>query len=180
MHPLIYDVAVSIDGFISGPGGDISRFAHEGLVVEDYAARLASYAVAVMGRATYEFGYGFGLKPGENPYPHMRTLVFSRSIELPPDSRVETVRAGAGRAVAELKATAEGPVYLVGGGAFAASLLSAGLIDRVRLKRAPVLLGGGVRVFGEDAASSATFECLRTRSHDDGYVFQEFAVRNGA
>lgn len=35
MHPIIYDVAGSIDGFICGPGGDISQFAQEGAVVED-------------------------------------------------------------------------------------------------------------------------------------------------
>ena len=51
MQPIIHDVAVSIDGFISGPGGDISRFAQGGPVVEDYSARLATYAVAIMGRA---------------------------------------------------------------------------------------------------------------------------------
>ena len=30
MPTIIYDVAVSIDGYISGPSGDISRFAHDG------------------------------------------------------------------------------------------------------------------------------------------------------
>lgn len=42
MQPIIYDVAVSMDGFISGPGGDISQFAHEEPVVEDYANRLGA------------------------------------------------------------------------------------------------------------------------------------------
>ena len=35
MHPIIYDVAVSLDGFIAGVSGDISKFAHEGPVVDD-------------------------------------------------------------------------------------------------------------------------------------------------
>lgn len=78
MQPIIYDVAVSIDGYISGPGGDISKFAHEGPVVDDYFARLGQYAVAIMGRHTYEFGYRFGLEPGANPYKHMRTWSIRR------------------------------------------------------------------------------------------------------
>jgi hypothetical protein len=30
MQPIVYDVAVSIDGFIAGPDSDISRFAEGG------------------------------------------------------------------------------------------------------------------------------------------------------
>lgn len=41
MQSIIYDVAISIDGYISGPDGDISQFASEGPVVEDYMTRLA-------------------------------------------------------------------------------------------------------------------------------------------
>jgi len=67
LQPLIYDVAVSIDGYIAGPGGDIAGFAFEGPVVEDYAARLKTYGTAIMGRGTYEFGYRYGMEPGQNP-----------------------------------------------------------------------------------------------------------------
>ncbi len=42
MHPIIYDVAVSIDGYISVPDGEVSGFAHEGAVVDDCHARLRS------------------------------------------------------------------------------------------------------------------------------------------
>lgn len=35
MHPIIYDVAVSIDGFIAGPSEDVSQFPHSGKIVED-------------------------------------------------------------------------------------------------------------------------------------------------
>lgn len=54
MQPLIYDVAVSIDGYIGGPDGDISQFAQDGAVVDDYTARLGleTCATAIMGRAT--------------------------------------------------------------------------------------------------------------------------------
>jgi hypothetical protein len=36
-----------------------------------FSARLENYAFAIMGRATYEFGYRFGMPPGQNPYPQM-------------------------------------------------------------------------------------------------------------
>lgn len=176
MQPIIYDVAVSIDGYICGPGGDISTFAQEGPVVEDYMARLATYATAVMGRRTYEFGYRFGLQPGRNPYSHMKTYIFSRSMDLPDNGEVTVLRTGNTQWICDLKSSSDGPIYLCGGGAFAGSLLSMGLIDRIRLKRAPVILGGGVRLFG-DAAASPGLQHIETREYADGYMFQEFSVQ---
>ena len=69
MQPIIYDVAVSVDGFISASNDDVSAFPTEGQIVEDYFLRLTTYQCAIMGKHTYEFGYRHGLKPGENPYP---------------------------------------------------------------------------------------------------------------
>lgn len=176
MQPIIYDVAVSIDGFIAGFDGDISQFAHDGAVVDDYFARLSDYAVAIMGRHTYEFGYRFGLLPGANPYANMQTHVFSRSIDLPEDRAVTVVEVPAREYLDKLKKTAEGPIYLCGGGDFAGSVLQHGLIDVLRLKRAPLLLGGGTRLFG-GSCQTATLTNTLSRPYDNGYLFQEFEVR---
>ena len=117
MHPIIYDVAVSADGFISGPNADVSAFPHTGPIVADYTDRLAGYAVALMGRATYEFGYAYGLTPGANPYPHMRSIVVSQTLDLPSDAEVEVWRDLSG--LSDLRRTAPGPIYLCGGGVLA-------------------------------------------------------------
>lgn len=180
---IVYDVSVSIDGFIAGPDADISRFAHEGPIVEDYAERLLGYAVALMGRHTYEFGYRFGLAPGTNPYPHMRSIVLSRSIDLPPSDGIEVVRDGTLDFVRELKssrgeatdgAAPDGPIYLCGGGELAGSLARAGLVDRLRLKRVPVLLGGGTPLFGKGAALH--LDLVTQRDYGDGALLQEFTI----
>lgn len=175
MHPIIYDVAVSVDGYISGPSGDISQFAYDGPVVEDYYARLADYAVAIMGKDTYEFGYGFGLTPGQNPYDHMRTLVFSKSMTLPDDGDVELRKSSDALFFRDLKVSSNGPIYLCGGGAFSGSLLSMGLIDKIRLKRAPVVLGIGIHLFGE-ATVPAGLRRVSIRPYDNGYTLEEFNV----
>ncbi len=177
MHPIIYDVAMSLDGFIAGPDGDVSGFAHSGPVVEDYQGRMAGYSVAIMGRATYEFGYRFGSEPGQNPYPSMRSLVFSRTLLCPENSDVEVIRDTDHEMLESLKATAEGEIYLCGGGAFAGALLDMGVIDVLRLKRAPILLGSGVRLFGE-RSTGAEIECTETKNYPSGYVFQAFRIKS--
>ncbi|WP_257883974.1 dihydrofolate reductase family protein [Roseobacter insulae] len=115
MHPIIYDVAVSLDGFISGPSGDVSKFAPGGPVVVDYRARLDGYATAIMGRGTYEFGYEFGLEAGKNPNPHMDTFVFSRTLDQPVTSDVAVYSGELVEGIAHVRARAKGPVYLCGG-----------------------------------------------------------------
>ena len=175
MQPIVYDVAVSIDGFISGRSNDISRFAQEGPVVEDYQERLAGYGTAIMGRNTYEFGYGFGLEPGQNPYPHMETYVFSTKIDLPRTSDVTVVREDIAATITSIKAAAKKPVYLCGGGRFAAALMTLGLVDRLILKRAPVLLGTGVRLL-EDEPETPHPKFVDSRAYADGYLLQEYEV----
>jgi len=171
MRKLVYDVAVSLDGFIAGPNGDISGFQMQGDHVDAYFERLRGYTSGVVGKATYEVGYTWGLKPGVNPYPHLDVHVCSRSIELPADSAVSAVRTDAAEFVRELKQTGEGDIYLCGGGAFAGSMLRAGLIDRLLLKLNPVALGAGTLLFGDGGFDLAQkFRLAGTESYQTGVV----------
>ena len=179
MQPIIYDVNVSIDGYIAGPDGDISKIPEDREVIDDYFARLETYGCAIMGRATYEFGYDYGLKPGTDPYPGLETVVFSERIELPADREVTVVRGPAKGILDKLRSEQSKPIYLCGGGAFAGALLADGEIDRLRLKRAPIVLGGGTRLFGE-ARCSPDLLPVTGKSYPNGYLFQEFKVLKGS
>lgn len=175
MHPIIYDVAVSMDGFICGPGGDVSKFAHDGPVVDDYKARLEGYKTAIMGRSTYEFGYQFGLEPGRNPYPHMETIVFSRMLDCPPDSEISIKRVADEEEIRNLKKSAKAPIYLCGGGTFAGWLLVRGLIDRIILKRSPTVYGRGVKLFGETGFDRG-YATVSTKNYESGYILEEYSL----
>ena len=179
MQPIIYDVAVSADGFIAGASGDVSQFPHTGPVVDDYATRLQTYAAVLMGRATYQFGYAFGLKPGENPYPWAMSLVISPSIVLPDNPEVEVevevVRTDPAARIDRLRHMALGPIYLCGGGHLAGWLLREGLITHLRLKRAPVILGQGVPLFaGTGPVRPMTL--TDSRIYKDGVIYQEYRL----
>ncbi|MEM9630708.1 MAG: dihydrofolate reductase family protein [Pseudomonadota bacterium] len=178
MQPIIYDVAVSLDGFICGDNEDVSHFPHEGPIVDAYRKRLDSYAVCLMGRRTYEFGYRFGLPAGANPYPGMQSYVISASLELPGEAEVSPIRRNTEAVLRRLKVEAAGSIYLCGGGALAGSLLELGLIDKVRLKRAPIVLGKGVRLFGA-YERLLNLRQLDMVAYPDGTVFQEFEIPTG-
>ena len=105
----------------------------------------------------------------------MKTIVFSKSLDLPEESEVALRKTCDLAFLPTLKATSDGPVYLFGGGNFAGALLSMGAIDFLRLKRVPILLGGGVKLFGRTKAS-ANLSHIRSHMYPCGYVLQEFAL----
>jgi dihydrofolate reductase len=170
---LIYDVAVSLDGFIAGPGGDISLFVPEGDHVAAYLERLKTYSTVVMGRRTYEFGYAFGLEPGKRAYAHMDHHVISKTLALPEEREVEIVREDGAAFVAALKRAEGGDIYLCGGGELAGALHEAGLIDVLRLKLNPIVLGEGVRLFGR-ADATARYRLAGVQTYQSGVAFLEY------
>ena len=82
-----------------------------------------------------------------NPYPHLRTLVFSRTIGESPDPEVEVVSTDPAQRVRELKSESGAGLWLVGGGELAGSLYDE--IDELLLKLAPLTIGCGVPLFGD-------------------------------
>ncbi len=173
--PVIYDVAVSADGYIAGAFDDVTLFPQNGRVVEDFLTRLGTYGCVLMGRRTYELGYDSGLLAGEAPYVGKRNVLVSAGISLPNGHEVDLVRRNVGEAVQLLRATQKAPIYLNGGGALAGWLMAHGLIDILRLSRAPVFLGSGTRLLGNYEAPLDA-RLVQSRLHDDGSLYQEFEI----
>ena len=173
MPSLIYDVAVSIDGYIAGPNGDISGFPMEGPHAEAYGARLAEYPAVIMGKNTYEFGYAYGLPAGARSYPHMEHLICSSSIELPENNEVTVARNGWLKALDALMER-HMSVYLCGGGMLAGFLLANGRITELRLKRVPIVLGQGTPLFAGRAAAKA--QLLSAEPYENGVVYQRYRI----
>ena len=176
MPHIHYYVATSLDGYISGPGGDISLFAQEGPGVDRYLSDLQSYQTVIMGRHTYEFGYAFGLTPGQPAYPHMEHHIFSRSLRFDdahPQVHVHELDADRIRSIRDHSPT---DVYLCGGGTFTGWLLEENLIDRLILKINPIILGDGIRLFGH-SQTQAVWEPMETVSYPEG--IQLVTMRRG-
>ncbi len=150
MRRIIYYVAASIDGFISGPDENIRGFENvqESEGIQKYLQDLQNFDTVIMGKKTYEFGYKFGLKPGEPVYLHMNHYIFSRSLKLDsPDKRIEVCKPDL-EIVRKLKGQEGADIYLCGGGHFAGWLLDNELIDELKIKLNPLILGSGIRLFG--------------------------------
>lgn len=164
MRRLVYYVATTIDGFIAGPdGGDPSGASFFPItpdliafIAEHYpetlpgAARTAmgidapghSFDTVLEGRRSYDLGLAAGVT---DAYPHLRHVVFSKTMTESPDDTVELVRDHALEAVRRLKAEEGLDLWLVGGGTIAHELLPE--IDRLVLKVTPHIIRAGIPLF---------------------------------
>lgn len=167
MGHLTYDVAASLDGYIAGPGNDVSAFPHTGEHVDAYLDRLRAYDTVIMGRKTYEFGYDHGLTSGQLAYPGMAHVIFSSKINLPDDSQIRVVQDKDYwlDTVDQLKAQDAANIYLCGGGEFSGFLLANKRIDKLCIKLAPVVIGSGTSIFG-DTNISCIFSLVSAIQHD--------------
>jgi dihydrofolate reductase len=173
MRRIVYDVAASVDGFVSHSDGSVEGFLADGEHVTDYLQRLAGYDTVLMGRSTYEWGYRFGLTPGAPAYPHMTHLVFSKTLRFEQSDKVRIVADHPLAVVEGLKQGSGSDLYLCGGGAFAGFLLEHGLIDRLILKHNPVVFGHGVRLFGA-STRKVSLRLVASKLYANGVALLEY------
>ncbi len=149
MQTVSYHVATSVDGFIAEADGSFDRFLLAGEHVKDYLAALQEYGSVIMGRRTYQVALDMGVM---DPYPHLDTYVFSRSMGESPHPHVRLVTGDLAQFVATLRSQDGKGIYLSGGGHVAAQLLREQLIDELVVKINPIVFGTGIRLFEGEAA----------------------------
>jgi len=140
MRTLTLFIATSLDGRIAGPQGEIDWLFTD----QDYgyAAFYESLDTVLLGRRTWDVSLGFG----EDPFPGVRTIVFTRTAR-PKTRRAEFVTADIAEFVTALKSEPGKGIWLVGGGEIVAACARADLIDEYRIFAHPRILGDGIPLF---------------------------------
>lgn len=169
MRTLTYYVATTLDGFIAGrDGGDPSGPDGFFTVTPDYLEHMIAaypetlpvharqalgvtapgtrFDTVLEGRRSYQVGLDAGVT---NAYPHLRHLVFSRTLGRGADPSVEIVDGDPVATVRRLKEEDGKGIWLVGGAELAGALYPE--IDELILKVNPVTIGAGIPLFGTKA-----------------------------
>jgi len=147
-------LAMSIDGFIAGPGGDLSWLPDADPSAEQapvqpgalsYDDFIADVGALLMGRITYDTVRGFDVPW---PYGDMPVLVASsRPLDSDPPPHVRRVQGPIQELVAQAKQDAGDLDVYLDGGVMIRQAAEADLIDEITLTVVPVVLGAGHTLF---------------------------------
>ena len=168
---------MTLDGYISGQGGDISwhRVDQE---FQKYAEKNSNSGNTLLfGRVTYEMMAGYGPSPdalkddpiiaeGMNRSPK---IVFSRTLKKADWANTRLVKGDLVREVRKLKKQSGKGLTILGSGNIVAQLAQAGLIDEYQLLLNPVILGKGTTMF-EGVEGKPALKLTSTRTFGNGNV----------
>jgi dihydrofolate reductase len=150
MRNVIFSMAVSLDGYISGPGGGFDWAGPSDELHRFHNDRTRELDAYLCGRRLYETmvywerpddGWGATEREFAGVWGNLPKVVFSSTL----DAVEGNARLAAGDPAEELERL-EGNVG-VGGAGLAASLIQRGLVDEFRLFVNPVIVGGGTPFF---------------------------------
>ncbi|ABL83959.1 MULTISPECIES: dihydrofolate reductase family protein [unclassified Nocardioides] len=142
---------------------------------EFFEALTADLGCGIVGRGMYEAAGAWG---GANPFPGPLVVLTHRTEDQPDPAAGFVFVDGFDAALARARELAgDGAVSLGGGGDLIRQGLGAGVVDELAISTAPVVLGGGKRLF-EGNTSDLDLEVLGTWSSPYA-THVRYAVRHG-
>jgi dihydrofolate reductase len=155
MRKLYSFMVVTLDGFYEGPNGEFDWPNVDDEFNEFAISQIDDIDTLLFGRVTYEGMASYWPTPEAvegDPLVAERMnripkVVFSKSLTEATWQNTTLVGDEAAEAVAKLKEEAGKALALFGSPTLTVSLLEQGLVDELRIKVNPVLLGGGKSLF---------------------------------
>jgi dihydrofolate reductase len=171
MGKIIFDISMSLDGYIAGPNisiqlpmGEGGEQLHDWLFGKrtDTDSKVINELVenagaVIVGGRTYHLGIDSGWG-GRSPF-QVPAFVLTRRV---PEKLIEGftfVSNGIESAVAQAKAVADNKnIWIMGGATIAQQYVNARIPDEIHIHLIPVLLGNGTRLFDHPRSQSIELE----------------------
>jgi dihydrofolate reductase len=181
MGKVIYDISMSLDGFITGANvrpeaglGDGGERLHDWAFNSsdprnhELLAKGASLGAIISGRHNYELAVPGWEADGPTGPARVTTVVVSHSVpEDIPKGGVYSFADGIEAALEKAqKVAGDKDVAIMGGGNIAAQFLKLGLVDEVSIHLVPVVFGSGIRLFehlDSEHVQLETLEVIETK-----------------
>jgi dihydrofolate reductase len=138
MRKICYSVAMSLDGYISGPNGEA-----DWIVIDpelNFAELWSQFDIGLMGRRTYEAAVA---RLGIVAMKQLKIFVASRTLQQADHPEVTILPNLSGDQIQSIRLQSKKDIWLFGGAELFRLLLDMGEVDTVEVTIVPVLLGGG-------------------------------------
>lgn len=187
MRSIIQLAHVSLDGYLAGPGGTMDFITFDSELGDYVYPLMGSVDTSIYGRTTYQIMEGYwpsvleDASAGDREKMHARwyagvkKIVASRTLP----ARTGQVTVAGDDIVSVIAAAKQQPgrdMMIFASATLSHALSAAGLIDEWRLTWQPVILGGGLPLFGGKEARSR-LELRSSKTFRSGVVATHHVVR---
>ena len=165
MRNTVLYIAVSLDGRIADANGGVDWLAGQGdgETEDSYPAFAQGVDTVVMGWNTYR-QISEELSPDVWVYEGLQSYVITHRA-LPPRKGIVFTAEDPVKLVRRLREGGGKDIWICGGADLVRQLMEADLIDQFYLSVIPVVLGGGIRLFG-DLSRPLPLRLVRTKAYD--------------
>ena len=185
MRKLVVFNSVTLDGYFSGPGGDLS-WAHKAADDAEWNAFVAENAgsggLLLFGRITYELMASYWPTPaamrslpdvakGMNSLPK---VVFSRTLDKVSWNNTRLMKGNLAEEIRAMKKEPGEGIVILGSGSIVSQLAPEGVIDEYQVILNPVVLGKGRTMF-DGIKAKLTLKLIKTRTFANGNVLLCYA-----
>ena len=181
MSKVVFDISMSLDGFVTGPNrrpqtelGDGGEKLHDWAFGEDKQGRefleegVSNLGAIIVGRRMYDDSISYWGGDGPTGPARRPTIVVTHAIpnETPENGVYTFVTDGIVSALKSAQSIAGDKIVAIGGGAdIAQQYIRAGLVDEIVIHLVPVLFGDGLRLFehlNDKQVQLETIEVIQT------------------
>ncbi len=170
---VILYIAMSLDGFIAKPDGNIDFLSLVEKEGEDYgySAYLETIDTVILGRKTYDKIRSMGI---ESPYGERAVFVLTRNSH-PGTDKLTFYSGSLPELISSLKSKPGKNIYCDGGAETVQRLLQEDLIDELIISLIPILLGDGIRLF-DKSFQEQKLQLIKSKSFKKGLVQLHYKV----
>jgi len=188
MGKIVISTNVSLDGVVQDPDGK-EGFRLGGWFVQDggkdleewgkveYAEALGAAALLLGRRSDEWFGTRWAARPGDwaDQLNSLPKYVVSAALEDPKWTNVTVLKGDVVEEVTRLKRELDGDILVYASYQLGQTLIEHDLVDELRLFVFPVVLGSGLRLFGE-TSDKKPMRLAGSRTVGDGLVFLTYEI----
>ena len=188
MRNIISFMHISLDGFVSGPKGEMNWIKVDEEIFDHVGRRISKCDTALYGRVTYEMMENYWPTAADKPgasrhdiehsrwYSKARKIVLSKTMKEDNLANTKIISDNLSTRISEIKQQEGSEILLFGSPTATHSLMKENLIDGFWLFVNPVVLGKGVRLF-EDMKQKIDLKKLPSnKSFNSGVIELNYLV----